>query len=170
MTDGQDNAQFDAFTAMPLELDDQEYQPLGAAYAPAAGAGTDAGKRNGRFDIQGLFWKFVASGTPDTPAEVLACLAADERPAVRRRVAVNASTSPETLAELACDTAPSVRAAVARNPRTPVFVLRKLSQDDDVSVRYAIAANEEMPDAILLSLFMDPDPYVAERASHTLAA
>jgi hypothetical protein len=49
-------------------------------------------------------------------------------------------------------------------------VLRQLSQDDDVDVRYAIAANPEMPDAILLSLFMDPDPYVAERASQTLAA
>jgi hypothetical protein len=158
------DANVDAFTAMPLEFEDRDVEPLRIA-APAIN-----GKKSSKFDLQGMFWKFVASGSAATSAEVLACLASDESTQIRRRVAENANTPTEALSRLASDNVPAVRAAVARNPRTPVFILRTLSNDDDVSVRYAIASNPEMPDAILLSLFLDPDPYVAERASQNLAA
>lgn len=158
------DANVDAFTAMPLEFEDRDVEPLRLA-APAIN-----GKKTSKFDLQGMFWKFMASGSAATSGEVLACLATDESIQIRRRVADNANTPNDALALLASDSAPAVRAAVARNPRTPVYILRALSNDDDVSVRYAIASNPEMPDAILLSLFLDPDPYVAERASHTLAA
>lgn len=157
------DANVDPWTSMPLEYDDGDAEPLHLVATPAK-------KHQSKFDIQGMFWKYVASGSLSTPSEVLACLATDERIQIRRRVAENASTPPDALSQLASDPVAAVRAGVARNTRTPVFVLRQLAQDDDVSVRFAIAANAEMPDAILLSLFMDPDPYVAERASQTMAA
>lgn len=154
--------ELDAWTGMPLEYEDAHVEPLAVVVPPV--------KKQHKFDIQGMFWRYVASGSAATPGEVLSCLASDERIQIRRRVAENASTPPDALAQLASDPAAAVRAAVARNPNTPVFLLKQLSQDDDVSVRFAIAANAAMPDAILLSLFMDPDPYVAERASQTMAA
>jgi len=154
----------DAFTAMPLEFEDREVEPLVAA-APAIQRKTQS-----RFDLGGFFWRYMAAASTATPVEVLSCLATDERPNIRKRVAENPNTPPDALSLLAGDLVSSVRAAVARNRQAPAYVLRQLSQDDDVDVRYAIAANPEMPDAILLSLFMDPDPYVADRASQTLAA
>jgi hypothetical protein len=153
----------DPWTAMPLEFEDREVEPLKLVTTPAK-------KPAGKFDIGGMFWRYMASGDTRTPAEVLACLAADERPNIRRRVAENASTPTEVLAQLAKDDAVVVRQAVAKNIHTPVFVLRELAQDESHEVRFAIASNPEMPDAILLSLFLDPDPLIAERASQTLAA
>lgn len=123
-----------------------------------------------RFDIKTIFWRYIASGTPNTPPAVLDVLASDERVSIRKRVAENPSVSPKTLEMLSSDPAQDVRLAVAKNRRTPVHVLRKLSSDVAVDIRYAIAANPEVPDAILLSMFMDPSPYVADRASQTLAA
>ncbi|HEY9788863.1 MAG TPA: hypothetical protein V6D22_00600 [Candidatus Obscuribacterales bacterium] len=151
----------DRFTAMPLEFEDVEYEPL---VLPA-------GKRSRpRFDFGSLFWKFLAAGSTNTPAPILSVLATDERAQIRRRCAENPNTSADALALLADDEADAVRAAVANNKHTPLYVLRKLAHDKSVDVRFAIAGNAEMPDAILLSLFMDPDACVAERASQTLAA
>jgi hypothetical protein len=155
----------DPWTAMPLEFEDREAEPLALAIPDIAGK-----KQSSKFDIQGLFWRYMASGNTSTPGEVLACLAADERVNIRRRVAENVSTPPDALALLAKDGNPSVRTGVAKNRHTPLFILKELAQDVEVDVRFAIASNPEMPDAILLSLFMDPDPFVAERASQTLAA
>jgi hypothetical protein len=154
--------QFDPWTAMPVEFEDLEYDPL--VVAPAVP------KKTGMFDWGSLFWRYLASGSADTPPQVLAVLATDERVQIRRRCAENPSTNGDTLAMLADDKSDAVRTAVARNVHTPIYILRKLSQDPSVDVRFAIASNPEMPDAILLSLFLDPDPFVAERASQTLAA
>ena len=151
----------DRWTGMPLEFEDAEYEPLALPSAKPA---------RGRFDVGSLFWKFIASGSTTTPAEILSVLAQDERPHIRRRCAENPNCGADALALLADDQVESVREAVANNRHTPLYVLRKLSHDQSVDVRFAIAANPEMPDAILLSLFMDPDPCVAERASQTLAA
>ena len=152
------------WTAMPLEFEDREVEPLKLVTSPVK-------KPAGKFgDIGGLFWRYMASGDERTPAEVLACLATDDRANIRRRVAENASTPSELLAQLSKDEAVIVRQAVARNIHTPIFALRSLAQDEASEVRYAIAGNSQMPDAILLSLFLDPDPMIAERASQTLAA
>lgn len=123
-----------------------------------------------RINLANFLWKYVASGGAETPSAVLAVLAVDQDPLIRKRCAENLNCNGEVLAHLSEDTEESVRAAVARNKHTPLFVLRKLTTDKSAVVRFGIAANPEMPDAILLSLFMDPDPYVAERASKTLAA
>lgn len=123
-----------------------------------------------RINLKNFLWKYVASGSAETPAAVLAVLAVDEDPLIRKRCAENLNCNGDVLAHLADDSEAAVRAAVARNKHTPLFVLRKLTSDKSAVVRFGIAANPEMPDAILLSLFMDPDPYVAERASKTLAA
>lgn len=157
------DANVDPWTAMPIELDDVEVQPLRVVGAPAL-------KKSSKFDIHGLFWRYMASGSAATPQEVLACLATDERVQIRRRVAENSSTPAAALALLASDEVAAVRASVARNPRTPVYILKQLAQDEDEDVRFEIASNKDMPDAILLSLFMDPSALVAERASQTLAA
>jgi hypothetical protein len=151
----------DAWTGMPLGFEEKT-EPLALALP--------AKRTQNKLDLQGFFWKYLASGSSTTAQDVLACLATDETVQIRRRVAENPHTPADALSLLSEDADASVRAGVARNRHTPLFVLRKLSQDDDVSVRFAIAANPEMPDAILLSLFLDPDPYVAERASQTMAA
>lgn len=156
-------AEVDACTSMPWDLEDNDVRPLVIVSAAVRRYRT-------RFDIQGLFWKFVASGSAATSPEVLSCLAKDERGQIRRRVAHNASTPAEVLSLLAQDPLSTVRTAVANNPNTPVVVLRQLANDENVDVRFGIAANAEMPDAILLSLFLDPDPCVADRASQTMAA
>jgi hypothetical protein len=148
----------------PADWDDLDWE---SGFLPAPKA---AKPNHHRFDVGQLFWKFVASGSRETSPQILAVLATDERCQIRRRCAENPSTAPDTLAILADDPVFSVRAAVARNKHTPMYLLRRLSQDENVDVRFAIAANAEMPDAILLSLFLDPDPYVADRASQTLAA
>ena len=153
----------DAWTGMPADFEDVEIEPI---VLPAT-----ARKKNAlNFDVGGWLWKHMASGSAATPSQVLALLATDENVRVRRRCALNPSTNADALALLADDQDESVRAAVARNMHTPIYILRKLAQDESVEVRFAIAANPEMPDAILLSLFLDPDPFVAERASQTLAA
>jgi hypothetical protein len=161
----QNSDSVDPWTAMPLEFEDRDIEPVALAAVPAAKKSQPS-----KFDVQGMFWKYVASGSAGTPSEVLSCLATDSAVNIRRRVAANHSTSPDALAILAKDADKSVRAAVARNKVTPIFILRQLAQDDEVEVRFAIASNAEMPDAILLSLFLDPDPMVAERASQTMAA
>lgn len=163
MTSQNGDPDVDAWTSMPWDLEDNDVQPL----VLVASAST---KHQNRFDIQGLFWKFVASGSTATSAEVLLCLATDERVQIRRRVAHNPSTPPDALSLLARDDVAAVRAAVANNQNTPVFVLRQLANDENVDVRFGIASNANMPDAILLSLFLDPDPCVADRASQTMAA
>lgn len=161
MSPSSDN--FDAWTAMPLEFEDREVEPLKLVTTPAK-------KPCGKFDLGGLFWRYMASGDARTPTEVLACLATDERANIRRRVAENAATPAEVLAKLAKDESVIVRQGVARNIHTPTLILRELAQDQSTEVRFAIASNRQMPDAILLSLFLDPDPLIAERASQTLAA
>jgi hypothetical protein len=117
-----------------------------------------------------FLWKYLAATSNETQGSVIAALATDEDPLIRRRCAENSHCAAEVLAHLADDPEAQVRAAVAHNKNTPLFVLRKLTSDQSPIVRFGIAANPEMPDAILLSLFMDPDPNVAERASKTLAA
>lgn len=157
----------DPWTAMPLEFEDLEAE---AITIPAAAVVPAAERKQNKFDISALFWRYMASGNISTPPEVLACLAVDDRVGIRRRVGENPATPVDALHLLAKDPSTAIRAAVAKNKNTPSYILRELSQDDAVEVRFAIASNPEMPDAILLSLFLDPDPLVADRASQTLAA
>ena len=155
------DADFDAWTSMPVEGVDTHVEPLSLPVRKG---------HPSRFDIGSFFWKYVAAGSVNTAPAVLTHLATDESAQIRKRVAENANTPADALSLLCDDSDASIRASVARNRQTPVYLLRKLAADDNVEVRFAIAANAAMPDAILLSLFLDPDPYVAERASQTLAA
>jgi hypothetical protein len=169
----------DAWTGMPMDFEDIELDGLLAA--PASGvaafnavpvplAPKVPAKRKSPWALADVVWKMIAGGSEGTSTSILGALATDDSARIRRRVAENPGCPPEALALLSEDADPTVRAAVARNRNTPVFLLRQLSNDEDVNVRFAIASNSEMPDAILLSLFLDPDPYVADRASQTLAA
>jgi hypothetical protein len=167
--------EFDAWTGMPIELDDLDIErvSLHAVHNhPQPVVDTEhvseTSRPKGR--LSDMFWKMMAASSASTPGPILACLAVDDSPTIRKRVAENARSPADVLDLLASDSAPAVRVAVARNSATPPYLLRKLSIDESADVRLAIAANPDMPDAILLSLFLDPDPFVAERASKTLEA
>jgi hypothetical protein len=161
---GESPQEVDAWTGMQTEqFEDAEFDPIVLPTVVSR-------KPKRRLDIKELLWKYVASGSSHTAAEVLSCLAGDSLSQIRRRCAENPSAGADTLAILAKDPLPAVRAAVARNERTPIYILRNLAEDADVHVRFSIASNVRIPDAILLSLFMDADPYVAERASQTLGS
>lgn len=86
-----------------------------------------------------------AAEDPDTPAEVLARLAADTAASVRHAVATNPALPPETITMLADDPDMDVRRAVGRNPALRTNVLRELCRDDDYEVRAAVAGNPALP-------------------------
>ena len=117
------------------------------------------------------------AGDPNTPKEVLAKLADDEKGRVRERVAGNPNASRHTLAKLAKD--PYSLFAVAENPNTPRHILAKLARhalaelakeanDIDILILYspyspydllleAVARNPNTPRRILDKLSKNPD-------------
>lgn len=94
---------------------------------------------------------------PNTPADVLAQLANDLNPEVRKGVAEHPNSSAETLAQLASDRWWSVRIQVAGNPNVPVDSLVKLSQDDDPDVSHAATSNPNLSDYDLTGWALDGD-------------
>lgn len=110
------------------------------------------------------------ASNPKTPPVVLAYLARDAESCVRERIAENPQSPGELLYELACDENSDVRSAVADNSNTPRFVLELLMADEDPDVRYRLAENANLAMEFLTRLCAeDPNPYVAARASTTLA-
>jgi hypothetical protein len=68
-------------------------------------------------------------------------------------LAINPNTPVELLAELAKDEKWTVRREVAQNPKTPVGVLKELSIDKEENVRYLVAKNPNSTAQILVSCF-----------------
>ncbi|HEY9785602.1 MAG TPA: hypothetical protein V6D17_09395 [Candidatus Obscuribacterales bacterium] len=113
--------------------------------------------------------RWAMAVNPNTPAMVLAELIDDSPPHILERIAENPRTNAEALARLAVCEWPSVRAAVADNANTPKDIVFLLMRDESVDVRYSIAENHNMPAEVLFALSEDDNPYVAMRASRTLA-
>lgn len=110
------------------------------------------------------------ASNPKTPPVVLAYLARNAEAGVRERIAENPQTPGEMLYELACDDNANVRCAVSDNSNSPRFVLEMLMSDEDADVRYRLAENANLPMELLTRLCAeDSNPYVAARASSTLA-
>jgi hypothetical protein len=110
------------------------------------------------------------ASNPKSPPVVLAYLAKNSPSVVRERIAENPQAPGELLYELACDEHSEVRCAVADNANTPRFVLEMLMSDEDADVRYRLAENANLPMELLTRLCAeDSNPYVAARASATLA-
>jgi len=85
------------------------------------------------------------------------------------RVAENTNTPAEVLVELATHAHPDVRIALTENPNTPTRILVILAADESADVRYSLAENPNAPLAVLALLCDDENPYVADRATKTLA-
>ncbi|WP_250009218.1 hypothetical protein [Actinoplanes sp. M2I2] len=85
--------------------------------------------------------RVAAAAHTDTPAELLAAMAADTSPKVRRIVAGRARTPPDSLRLLVADPDAATRKALAANVSTPTEVLSKLGGDDNFAVRYAALTN-----------------------------
>jgi len=75
----------------------------------------------------------------------------------------------KTLEQLSQHKHSDVRIAVSDNPCTPQQVMLNLAADLDLDVRYAVAENPHAPLAALLLLEDDTNPYIASRATKTIA-
>lgn len=112
---------------------------------------------------------YIKAGNPDTPADELRALIADNDPSVRRRLAENPHTPEDVLLKLATDENTEVRCAVADHDSAPREVLEKLVCDEDVQVRYAVAGQYSLPVDLLERLSTsDENPYVRDHARRTL--
>lgn len=110
------------------------------------------------------------ASNPKSPPAVLAYLARSADAQLSERIAENPQAPAELLYELACSDVSEVRQAVADNPNTPQFVLELLLSDENPDVRYRMAENPRLPVELLTILCAeDENPYVAARASATLA-
>ena len=89
-----------------------------------------AGARTDTLDLASRHW---------TRPEVLADIARNKDPHVRRVVASNPNAPIEVLTLLAGDSNGQVRIHVANNPSTPADVLTLLAADDDEYVRWFAA-------------------------------
>jgi len=108
---------------------------------------------------------------PKSPAAVLAYIAhTSQGSKAVERVAENPNASPELLIELAHHADGDVRAAVADNPNVTSELFEILMADENPDVRYRLAENPNLPMQLLTRLCADDsNPYVAARASATLA-
>lgn len=113
--------------------------------------------------------KMLMASNPHTPSDLLDYLCEVGSGQVLVRVAENPNTSKDTLAKLAFSHDPEVRAAIADNPSTPESCYKRLVCDESADVRYRIAENPHVPITSLYTLLRDENPYVCQRAKHTLA-
>lgn len=128
----------------------------------------------------------------DLPADLVAVLAADDDPGVRRMLAEHQADIPgellvqvhlsaadddllghpafagTNLAALASSPDPRARALARLDPATPPSVIEQLSHDPEVRVRVAVAADPRLPVSRLLELFDDPATTGAASASPLL--
>jgi hypothetical protein len=110
------------------------------------------------------------ASNPQSPPAVLSYLAKMASATLLERIAENPRTPAQLLEELATNPLSNVRAAVADNPSTPKEVLELLLSDADADVRYRLAENANLSEELLTRLCAeDANPYVAARASATLA-
>ena len=145
---------------------------LASRLAAVAGGNGEAIKRHhdevAQDEIEQIQMRLASN--PQSPPVVLAYLAKNANRRVLERIAENAQSPGELLYELACNEDPEVRSAVADNSNTPRFVLEMLLSDEHADVRYRLAENANSPMELLTRLCAeDANPYVAARASATLA-
>ncbi|MBS2010321.1 MAG: hypothetical protein JST01_24940 [Cyanobacteria bacterium SZAS TMP-1] len=112
---------------------------------------------------------YVRAGSPDTPVTDLRKLAKSSDVAVRRRVAENDGTPADALELLAHDSKPEVRIAVGLSRFAPENIVTQLVKDEQDDVRYWLSSAGYLPLKLLEQLSVDSNPYVADRAQHTLA-
>ncbi len=113
--------------------------------------------------------RYITAGSESVSLAVLEQLAIDECEAIRRRVAENPRTPEHVLVDLAVDDVSDVRSSVAEHQATPSYVLEFLAQDSCADVRFIIAENPDTPRHVLSILVKDHNPFVACRASKTVA-
>jgi len=113
--------------------------------------------------------KYLLAGSSKASAATLRLLSVSADPVVRRRVAENAKTPTHLLAKMALDQDPQVRIAVGLNTATAHATLSRLVYDDHPDVRYWLASTSYLPRRLLIELKTDSNPYVSQRAAHTLA-
>lgn len=97
--------------------------------------------------------------------DVLAILATDDDPRVRRLVARNENAGKETLTLLAQSSDTETRANAGSNPRTPIETLDRLADDVNVDVLLAVARNPTGRDGfrqVLARLADDPDERIRQ--------
>jgi hypothetical protein len=129
------------------------------------------GKPNGLRDLlRGDFRSVLdhISRNPNTPAEVLASLAAKQPSSVVRGVAANSNTPVSILEELTKSDDWSILLAAARNPSTPTQSLERLSKHERNSIRSAVAFNPNTPIDVLEMLAADPDRNISVPANQNL--
>jgi len=112
---------------------------------------------------------YLLAGNPHVTAALLDELSQSTDADLRSRVAEHENTRLQTLLKLIHDQSVEVRRSVALNPNSTPAILLQLAEDSNADVRYSIAENPLVSPAILRKLTGDENPYVAQRASETLA-
>jgi hypothetical protein len=74
-----------------------------------------------------------------------------------------------TASELRAGCSVEDRIAIADDPRTSFKILQHLSKDASMDLRFALAENHNIDARILMTLTGDINPFVAHRATKTLA-
>lgn len=101
----------------------------------------------------GPFGRRLAARHPDTPADLLAELAAGA--ATRFDLAFNPAATAEALAALADAERPQVSRALATHPSSPLALLRHLASSPDARLREAVAERADLPGALRTFLALD---------------
>lgn len=114
---------------------------------PAEGA-AQAGLLNSRSVAD----RVALAGDPGTGSAVVAQLAHDASPAVRRIIAARQRAAPEVLRALVTDRDRRVRENLMRNPATPDDVVLTLVTDPDRRVRWSVLNRSEHPAPLLLAM------------------
>ena len=87
---------------------------------------------------------------------------------MRAAVAGNVRTTGELLAKLAGDGRPHIRRFVAASPVTPAAAMAPLARDADTRVRLSLSRSPWTPSALLKQLLTDRSREVAEQARRNL--
>ena len=110
--------------------------------------------------------KDLASSSVDT--ELLASLATDSSPIVRRAVAGHLASSVDILAKLVSDQDDGVREILVQHPNITPELLVKLSEDSSSNVRKRVTWSKKTPVEVLEKLAEDPDEEVRRDAQEGL--
>jgi len=113
--------------------------------------------------------QYILASSARAPADLLRAFALNSHSRIRQQVAENPRTDLQTLANLLTDPDPLVRAGLAYNRALPPAFLQQLAEDENADIRYELAENAHLPVALLEKLSDDENPYVAHRATKTLA-
>ncbi len=83
---------------------------------------------------------------------VLARLALDKSPEVRKEAASSPYLPPSSMAKLTADPDAEVKMELAGNPKANLFVLSALSRDDDEDVRLSVLRNVHCPPQLAVEI------------------